>query len=77
MAISMDGGPIPSFPDAVPDNGISMVVSNGQGIQTVPAIYLVKRDTLEVFPIGTGILAADEIADRVWILTQTKPGDEF
>lgn len=77
MAISMDGGPIPNFPDAKPDNGISMVVSNGQGITTVPAIYLVKRDTREAVPIGTGVLAAEEIADRIWILTQTKPGDEF
>ena len=77
MAISMDGGPMPNFPDAMPDNGISALVSNGQGIPTVPAVYLVKRDTREAIPIGTGILAADEIVERIWILTQTQPGEEF
>lgn len=77
MAISMDGGPIPNFADAVPDNGISYVVSGGQGVTTVPAIFLVKRETRESVPIGTGVLAAEEIVERIWILTQTKPGDEF
>ena len=77
MAVSMDGGPMPNFADAVPDNGISYVVSNGQGVTTVPAIFLVKRETRESMPIGTGILAAEEIVERIWILTQTKPGDEF
>lgn len=77
MAISMDGGPIPNFADAVPDNGISYVVSGGQGVSTVPAIFLVKRDTRESVPIGTGIIAADDIVERIWILTQTQPGDEF
>lgn len=77
MAVSMDGGPIPNFPDAVPDNGVSFVVSGGQGVTTVPAIYLVKRDTQESFPLGTGVLASEEIVERIWILTQTKPGDEF
>lgn len=77
MAISMDGGPIPNFPDAKPDNGISMMASNGQGVTTVPALYLVDKDKKQMIPLGTGVLAGDEIMERIRILTTTEPGAEF
>ena len=77
LAVSMDGGPIPNFPNARPDNGISMKITHGQGITTVPAVYLVKKKTQEAIPLGTGVISSDEIAERIWILTQTKPGQEF
>jgi len=77
LAVSMDGGPIPNFPNARPDNGISMKISNGQGITTVPAVYLVKRKTNEAIPIGTGVLSSEEIVERIWIMTKTQPGQEF
>ena len=77
MAISMDGGRIPNFPDAKPDNGISMVASNGQGITMVPALYLVDKDKKKMIPLGTGVLAGDEIMERIRILTTTEPGAEF
>lgn len=77
MAISMDGGPIPMFPDAKRDNGISMMLTGGNGVPTVPAIFLVNRETKEAIPLGTGVIAGEEIAERVRILTKTKPGQEF
>lgn len=77
LAISIDGGPMEGFPDAKPDNGIAKLVTNGQGIATVPALYLVSNDKKTVVPIGTGILALEEIIDRIYVLTQTKPGSSF
>lgn len=77
LTISMDGGPIPMFPDAKRDNGISMMVTQGTGIETVPAVYLVNRRTNEAIPLGTGVLAAEEIAERIRVVTRTKPGQEF
>lgn len=77
MAISMDGGPIPMFPDAKRDNGISMMLTGGNGVPTVPAIFLVNRETKEAIPLGTGVIAGEELAERVRILTKTKPGQEF
>jgi conjugal transfer pilus assembly protein TraF len=77
MGVSMDGGALPEFPDAKRDNGISTIVSNGQGIQTVPALFLVNRETKQATPIGTGALAIDEIVERIRVLTRTKPGQEF
>ena len=77
IAVSLDGGPIPMFPDAKPDNGISLVVSGGAGVQIVPALYLINRRTKEAIPVGTGVIAGDEIAERIRVLTKTKPGQEF
>lgn len=77
MAVSMDGGTLPQFPAAPRDNGISLTVSQGQGVQTVPALYLVHRETRQALPIGTGALAVDEIVERIRVLTRTQPGQEF
>jgi conjugal transfer pilus assembly protein TraF len=77
LTVSMDGGPIPMFPDAKRDNGISMIVSGGAGIEMVPAVYLVNRRTNEAIPLGTGVLAAEDIAERIRVITRTKPGQEF
>jgi conjugal transfer pilus assembly protein TraF len=75
IAVSLDGGPIPMYPDAKKDNGISMMVSGGEGIPVVPAIYLVNRETKAAIPIGTGVIAGEELAERIWTLTKTKPGE--
>ncbi len=77
LTVSLDGRPIPMFPDAKPDNGISMMASNGNGIQTVPAMFLIDRKTQQMIPIGTGVVAGDELAERIRVLTSTTPGSEF
>jgi len=77
LAVSLDGGPIPEFPDAKPDNGISYRITEGAGIQTVPATYLVSNDTKNIVPIGSGLLSMEEVVQRVYTLTQTSAGDRF
>lgn len=77
LAVSLDGLPIPMFPDAKPDNGIAMMASGGNGIQTVPAMFLVDRKTQQMIPLGTGVIAAEELAERIRVLTTTTPGQEF
>lgn len=77
LTISLDGGPISMFPDAKKDNGISLLASQGNGIQTVPAVFLVNRTTKEMTPLGTGVIASDDIAERIRVITKTTPGQEF
>lgn len=77
IPISMDGGRLPEYPSPRADNGISMQVSHGEGITTVPAIYLVEKKTKQSYPLGTGMVPLDEILNRIRILTQTQPGQEF
>lgn len=77
IAVSMDGGNLPSYPRPRPDNGISKFVSNGQGVPTVPALYLVSNDSKSVTLVGVGALAGNEITERIRVLTTTKPGEEM
>lgn len=77
LTVSLDGKPIPMFPDAKPDNGISMIASSGNGIQTVPAVFLIDRKTQKMIPLGTGVIASEELAERIRVLTMTTPGQEF
>ena len=77
MAVSMDGGALPAFPNPKRDNGISKFVTNGEGISTVPALFLVANDSKTVTALGTGALAMDEIVERIRVLMTTKAGQEF
>lgn len=75
MAVSLDGGPVPMYPDAKPDNGISMILTKGEGVPIVPAVYLVNRETKEAIPLGTGVIAGEELAERIWVVTKNKLGE--
>jgi conjugal transfer pilus assembly protein TraF len=77
LAVSLDGKPLHMFPDAKPDNGISMAVSGGQGIQALPALYLLDRESRLVIPLASGTIAAGELKERIWVLTRTQPGQNF
>lgn len=71
--ISLDGSVLPELPGAVRDAG----QAKSLGVETVPAIFLVKPGTREIQPIGYGVLAGSDILDRIWVLTRTKPGESF
>jgi conjugal transfer pilus assembly protein TraF len=75
LPIGLDGGAIEGFSNARADNGISMRISNGRGIDTVPALFLVSRDTYESRFLGAGVLSVEEIVERVHVLTQIEPGE--
>ena len=74
--VSLDGGTVPGYPAPRPDNGIARLL----GVSTVPALYLMPRDVAAgdvPVPLGLGMLSADEIVQRIYVLTRTRPGDSF
>lgn len=75
MAVSMDGGPSSVFPNFRINTGQyeRMGLSGGQ----VPALVLYDTQTKRPMPIGYGVLAADEVMDRIFTLTNVKPGSDF
>ncbi len=75
LAISLDGGPLDGWPEAKPDNGISNVVSLGRGIEAVPALYLVSRDRRQAVLLGAGVLALDDIVERMHVLAKVGVGE--
>ena len=75
VAVSMDGGPNRTFPNYVVDSG--QRVRMGLQDRATPALVLFDTVTKRPIPIGTGLMAADEIIDRIFMLTNTKPGSDF
>jgi conjugal transfer pilus assembly protein TraF len=74
--VSLDGAGVPGYPMPRPDNGIARL----HGASTVPALYLMPRNPAAgdvPIPIGQGMLSADEIVNRIYVLTRTQPGQAF
>ena len=45
--------------------------------QQVPALVLFDTQTKRPMPIGYGVMAADEVMDRIFTLTSVEPGSDF
>ena len=61
VAISVDGGQLPVFPNARPDNGIATALKVSQ----VPAVYLAQPFTGKISPIGFGVLSESQLLERI------------
>lgn len=75
LPISMDGGPNSAFPNYVVDKGQYQKMGLAGG--TVPALVLFDTVTKKPMPIGYGIMAEDEVVDRIFRLTSVKVGSDF
>ena len=75
VAVSMDGGPNRVFPNYVVDAG--QHARMGLASKATPALVLYDTATRRPVPIGSGILTADEITERIFVLTQTKVGSDY
>jgi conjugal transfer pilus assembly protein TraF len=73
LPISIDGGNLPEYPNPKVD----MKVAAQLGVETVPSVYLVDPKRRNVIPVGNGVMSVDELANRIYVLTQLKPGDDF
>jgi conjugal transfer pilus assembly protein TraF len=77
FAISMDGGPIPAFPNAPADNGMALKIARQLGIPMdqfrVPATFLARPPQLDsIIPLGFGVLNDAEMLDRISLVTRPK-----
>jgi len=75
MAVSMDGGPSREFPNYVVNSGQRSRM--GVPGNETPALVLFDTQTRKTIPIGFGVLSADEIMDRIFMLTNTKVGSDY
>jgi conjugal transfer pilus assembly protein TraF len=75
MPISLDGGKLEGWEEAVTDSGqASSFGIEGQG---VPATILFDKETKEILPIGFGLMSQDEIANRIYVLTKVEVGNDY
>ena len=74
-AISTDGGPSRHFPDyRVETNQRARLGLEGKA---TPALVLWDSVTKRPIPIGYGVLSADELQDRIYLLTSKEAGHDF
>lgn len=65
VAVSVDGGPMPGFPRARPDNGIATALQ----VTQVPAVFLAQPATGKITPIGAGVLSESQLLERIAIVS--------
>lgn len=73
LPVSLDGGGLPDFPRPKANSGQAASL----GIQRVPAVFIASRKTGDMAPIGYGVMSMSEIINRIFVLTNTKPGETF
>jgi conjugal transfer pilus assembly protein TraF len=73
LPVSLDGGTLPDFPQARTDTRVATEL----GVETVPSVFLVDPRRRNVVPVGAGVMSVDELAERIYVLTQTEPGKDY
>ncbi|MFA6038461.1 MAG: conjugal transfer protein TraF [Legionellales bacterium] len=61
MAISLDGGTLPQYMNAVSDNGLAQQL----GVEVVPALYALHPQSQQVIPLSFGLVSEAELIRRI------------
>ncbi len=75
LAVSLTGEALEGWPEAVADNGRAARL--GLGDAPVPALVLFDTATKRVLPVGFGVMAEDQMAERIFALTALEPGHDY
>ena len=74
-AISTDGGPSRHFPNYTVESGQRPRM--GLEPKITPALVLWDSEAKRAIPIGYGVLSADELQDRIFLLTSKEAGHDY
>ena len=75
LAVSLTGEALEGWPEAVADNGRAARL--GLGNAPVPALVLFDAQTKRVIPVGFGVMAEDQMAERIYALTALETGHDY
>ena len=75
LAVSLTGEALEGWPEAVTDNGRAARL--GLGNAPVPALVLFDTATKRVLPVGFGVLAENQMAERIYALTALETGRDY
>lgn len=73
LPVSLDGGALPEYPHP----RVGTTVAEQLGVSVVPSVFLVDPRHRDVIPVGAGVMSMDELANRIYVLTKTKPGQDY
>ena len=75
LAISMTGGAIEGWPEAVPDAGRAERL--GIKAPVLPALILYDTKVRRAMPVSYGVVAEDQLAERIFALTAREVGSDY
>ena len=75
LAVSKDGNGNSSYPDAYVDEG--RLADLGLDEYPAPTLALADPKTNEIAVIGSGLITADQILERVFVITQIPVGERY
>ena len=75
LAVSISGAALEGWPEAVPDNGRAAEL--GLDGAPLPAVALFDTETGEAIPVAFGVVAEDQLAERIYALTQIEVGNDY
>ncbi len=75
LAVSMTGEPLEGWPEAVPDQGRAARL--GLTVKAFPAVVLYDTRTRKALPVAYGVVAEDQLAERIFALTAREVGHDY
>ena len=75
LAVSMSGEPLEGWPEAVPDRGRAARL--GLKAKAFPAVVLYDTQTRRALPVAFGVVAEDQLAERIFALTAREVGHDY
>ena len=73
LPVSLDGGNLPEYPNPRSDNGLAEKLS----VQQVPMLVLGNIRDRRMIPLASGVVSAQDVIERIYVLTRTQPGDLY
>lgn len=73
LPISLDGAGLPEYPNFRVNDGQAEKL----GVETVPALYLVSPEDKKIYPIGFGVMSVTDIVERINVILNSKPGQNW
>ena len=75
LAVSMTGGALDGWPEAVPDQ--DRAARLGIKAPVLPAVVLYDTQTRRAIPVSYGVIAEDQLAERIFALTAREVGSDY
>lgn len=73
LPVSVDGGGLPEYPNPQRDNGLV----DKLGIRQVPMLVLGNVRDKRLVPLASGLISAQDVIERIYVLTGTRPGELY
>ena len=65
------------IPGRAPRQRRLQTLTNGLGLDRVPALFMVKRDQSASYLVSSGVLSLEDMLSRIQTLALSKPGESL